>query len=88
MSALLLDAQAGHKSYGRTQAPRGASLSVAKGEIVAITGPSGSDKSTLLLCAAGVLRPESARITVAGQQMEDMSDRAYDAQGIMSRRSR
>lgn len=74
MSALLLDAQAVHKSYGRTQALRGASLSVAKGEVVAITGPSGSGKSTLLLCAAGVLRPESGRISFAGRALADMSE--------------
>lgn len=71
---MLLHAQNLHKSYGRTEALRGASLSVAEGEIVAITGPSGSGKSTLMLCAAGVLRPESGRVVFAGRDLVDIGE--------------
>ena len=46
-------------SFGSTPALRGASLGVAKGEIVAVMGPSGSGKSTLLHCLAGILVPSS-----------------------------
>ena len=74
MNEVLLAAQSLHKSYGRTAALRGASLSVAEGEIVAITGPSGSGKSTLLLCAAGVLRPESGRVAYAGQNLDELGE--------------
>lgn len=74
MSEPLLDAQSLRKSFGRTEALRGASLSVATGEVVAITGPSGSGKSTLLLCAAGVLRPESGRVTYNGQLLDDLDE--------------
>ncbi|MCW2801702.1 MAG: Macrolide transporter ATP-binding protein [Aeromicrobium sp.] len=70
----LLDAQSVRKSFGRTEALRGASLSVAAGEVVAITGPSGSGKSTLLLCAAGVLRPESGRVTYDGHLLDDLDE--------------
>ena len=72
--APLLDAQNMRKSFGRTDALLGASVSVAVGEIVAITGPSGSGKSTLLLCAAGVLRPESGRVTYDGQLLDDLGE--------------
>jgi len=74
MSEPLLDAQSLRKSFGRTEALRGASLSVATGEVVAITGPSGSGKSTLFLCAAGVLRPESGRVTYNGQLLDDLDE--------------
>lgn len=49
-------------SYGSTLALRGASISIAAGEIVALTGKSGSGKSTLLYVLAGVIRPDSGAI--------------------------
>ena len=39
------------KSFGGTQVLKDISLSVSKGDVLAIIGPSGSGKSTLLRCA-------------------------------------
>ena len=41
------------------------------GELVTITGPSGSGKSTLLHCIAGIVNPDSGRILVDGNPMQD-----------------
>ena len=41
------------------------------GELVTITGPSGSGKSTLLHCIAGVVNPDSGRILVDDNPMQD-----------------
>jgi ABC-type Mn2+/Zn2+ transport system ATPase subunit len=45
---------------------RGVNLLVGRGELVEVAGPVASGKSTLLLCAAGLLRPDRGRITWFG----------------------
>ena len=54
----------------------GISLSVAKGEFVAIVGTSGSGKSTLLHMLGGLDRPTSGSVTVDGQEIFSLSDEA------------
>jgi putative ABC transport system ATP-binding protein len=50
------------------------SLTVASGEAVAIMGPSGSGKSTLLNMMAGLDRPTSGTVRVAGQRVDLLSE--------------
>ncbi|TFV63635.1 ATP-binding cassette domain-containing protein [Geodermatophilus sp. DF01-2] len=61
-------------SYGRTQALRDVTLSVAPGEVVAVTGPSGCGKSTLVMLAAGVMRTQTGRVVVAGTDLGGVDD--------------
>jgi putative ABC transport system ATP-binding protein len=51
-------------------------LQVGAGEAVAVMGPSGSGKSTLLNLIAGLDRPTSGTITVAGQRIDTLSETA------------
>jgi ATP-binding cassette subfamily C protein CydC len=61
-------------TYRRPGAARpvfaGLSLSVAPGETVAVAGPSGTGKSTLLFVLAGLIAPEAGRVTVAGTALD------------------
>ncbi len=55
------------KRYGDgPPAVAGVSLDIGAGESVAVMGPSGSGKSTLLNLIAGLDRPTSGTVTVAG----------------------
>ena len=61
-------------SFGETPALRGASLTVHRGEIVAVMGPSGSGKSTLLHCLAGILTPDEGQVNFAGQRIDRLGE--------------
>ena len=55
------------KVFGDDVAVDGASLCVARGEVVALLGPSGCGKTTLLRLIAGFERPNSGTVTVDGR---------------------
>lgn len=50
-------------------------ISVEPGELVAVVGPSGSGKSSLLAVAGAMATPDSGRVVVAGQELTALSNR-------------
>jgi putative ABC transport system ATP-binding protein len=70
----IIEATDVYRSFGQTQALAGASLTVPRGEIIAIMGPSGSGKSTLLHCLAGIFPPDRGEIWYDGQRLDKLSD--------------
>jgi putative ABC transport system ATP-binding protein len=55
------------------------SLKVPKGEFLALMGPSGSGKSTLLNLIGGLDRPTSGSVSIAGDRVDQLSDRLLAA---------
>jgi putative ABC transport system ATP-binding protein len=53
---------------------RGVSLDVTRGQLVAVMGPSGSGKSTLMHTLAGLDKPTSGTVVVAGVELTGLDD--------------
>jgi putative ABC transport system ATP-binding protein len=51
-------------------------LNIGAGEADGLVGPSGSGKSTLLMVMAGLERPDSGRVTVAGEDLASLDEDA------------
>jgi putative ABC transport system ATP-binding protein len=54
---------------------RGVSLTLHRGELVAVVGPSGSGKSTLLACVGGLDEPDGGIVRVAGHRINGQPER-------------
>ncbi|MBO6282797.1 MAG: ATP-binding cassette domain-containing protein, partial [Pseudobutyrivibrio sp.] len=69
-----------HKAFGtgdsRQEVLRGTDFSVAKGEFCVLLGPSGSGKSTLLNIIGGIDGADSGYISIDGEKLKDMSEKA------------
>jgi putative ABC transport system ATP-binding protein len=53
---------------------RGVSLAVPEGQLTAVMGPSGSGKSTLMHILAGLDKPTSGEVTIAGTSIGELND--------------
>jgi putative ABC transport system ATP-binding protein len=74
MSEHILEARDVHRAFGQTQALRGASVAVRRGEILAVMGPSGSGKSTLLHCLAGIYTPNEGEVWFDGARVDTLGE--------------
>ncbi len=56
-------------SYGRGRVLRNVSLAVGAGEVLAVAGPSGSGKSSLLRAVLGLMAPEAGAVRLGGVEV-------------------
>ncbi len=79
-ATIMVDAENLSKTYRSgsvvTQALRGVSLRVPKGEMVAIMGPSGCGKTTLLNCLSGLDSYDTGSVRIEGSDLAGLDDNA------------
>lgn len=64
------------KYYGEVVGLAGVDVQVRAGEALAVMGPSGNGKTTLLHVLAGILTPDSGEVWLAGQRVDNLGDAA------------
>ena len=68
--------------YGNAEALHGVSMTVQKGEIVALLGANGAGKSTTLLTISGIVRPRRGKILFQGKQIDKQKPSEIVRMGI------
>jgi phospholipid/cholesterol/gamma-HCH transport system ATP-binding protein len=65
------------KSFSQKKVFADLSFEIQAGEIVFVLGTSGTGKSVLLKCLVGLLRPDSGKIYIKNQQVNELSEDEY-----------
>lgn len=71
------------RSFGDRAVLTGVTATVRAGEVLGVVGPNGGGKSTLLMLAAGLLRPTSGRVLVCGKDAHTLSLTAAGLVGLV-----
>ncbi len=69
--------------YGSKEVLRGISMTVEKGEILGLLGPSGAGKTTLARIMTGQLTPTAGSVSLGGYDMSDAKEDIYRRIGMM-----
>ena len=72
-----------HKHFGGFHAVDGASLEIREGSITGLIGPNGAGKTSLFNVIAGVLKPTSGRVFMAGEDITGLPPHALFHKGLL-----
>ena len=81
-AAPILEVEHLNVRYGALAAVRDISFAVQPGELIAILGPNGAGKSTLLRAISGMVRPESGRVLLDGDDVSGASPVRIARRGV------
>lgn len=82
MAEALIELKGVSKAFGKNVVLDAVDLTIYRGEALAIIGPSGTGKSTILRLIAGLTAPDSGEIYVQGQRRQGLIEDAQDPIGI------
>src|SRR5580658_720782 len=74
MAGIMLEVTDLRKRYGHVIAVDGLSLRAAEGETIGLLGPNGAGKTTIVSMIAGLLRPDSGEVRIAGRPLSGDTD--------------
>lgn len=75
----MIELQGITKSFGSLQVLKGIDLTIDKGEVVSIVGPSGAGKTTLLQIMGSLDKPDTGRILLNGTEINRLKERELAA---------
>lgn len=75
----MIELQGITKSFGSLQVLKGIDLTIDKGEVVSIVGPSGAGKTTLLQIMGTLDKPDTGRILLNGTEINRLNERELAA---------
>ncbi len=82
MTTPLLEVRELVTAYGKIEALQGLTLAVEQGSITCLLGPNGAGKTTLMYSTAGILKPRSGAIRLAGEEIAGRSPHEIVARGL------
>ena len=82
MNSVLLEMRSIKKSFDEVPVLHGVDLDVRAGEVHAVVGENGAGKSTLMRIAAGIIAPDSGRMTFGGREFTPKSPASALRAGI------
>ena len=82
MSGVALQVRNLQAGYGGLSVLRGITFDVGEGSVVALIGPNGHGKSTLLKCISGLVKPWGGEIIFGGQSLGGLKPHQVVVQGI------
>ena len=78
----MLDVQNLVAGYGKVQVLHGLTMKVEAGQLVTLIGSNGAGKTTTLRALSGMIKPESGRITLGGQDIAGLPAYAITRRGL------